>query len=331
MKILLIGWTQRKDIAGGAETVYSYLKKVFPKAELISVQELISKPVTSREAAEFMDKYYLDRYDGDMVIIRDAEIGGVLDTSEIPQFTIYGGPYKAISDLGIAKFKDNEWMTEGSKERKIGTKIAVSNFMKEEVEKIGVEIDEVVPNCVDTDIFKPVDNIHRAELRKKYGLPHHMRTGVWIGDDTQIKNFQMLLNQIEIFSSVFWILITKKEFHSPYANSKVFVNMEQKEVAELLSCGDFFYLTSPIESCGIAWLEAMSTNLPCIVSKTGYFWDYWDNRIGIQVDFNNFNQHADAIEKINLIPTSPREVILENKLDFKSWKKRWKELIEKYK
>jgi len=75
-------------------------------------------------------------------------------------------------------------------------------------------------------------------------------------------------------------------------------------------------------------IEAMSAGIPCILSKAGYFWDYWDKRIGIQVDSENFEEHAEAILKINTIKTDPRSIVFERGLDFKTWEKKWKEIIK---
>ena len=104
MKILLCNWSHRKNISGGVENRYVYLKQVFPEAELISYADLFNDGRTvienQIEAAKKMDEYYLKRYgeDKDILIIRDASVGGVLDTSHIPQITIFGNPYKSLSE-----------------------------------------------------------------------------------------------------------------------------------------------------------------------------------------------------------------------------------------
>ena len=109
---------------------------------------------------------------------------------------------------------------------------------------------------------------------------------------------------------------------------KVFSKVDSKTVSELVNCGDFFMLTSPIESCGIAFFEAMSCNVPCIISKAGYFYDFFDSRIAIQIkDSDNFIEHSDAIDKIDIIKTNPRQVIFDRKLDFNSFKERWRKIV----
>ena len=71
----------------------------------------------------------------------------------------------------------------------------------------------------------------------------------------------------------------------------------------------------------------MSCNVPCIVSKTGYFWDFWDKRIGCIIDYDSEIQHIEAVKCINKLKANPREVILEQGLDFETYKKRWRKLV----
>ncbi len=43
----------------------------------------------------------------------------------------------------------------------------------------------------------------------------------------------------------------------------------------------------------------MACNLPCIVSPTGYFYDFWDNRIGFKIQWNDLLVHVGAIKMID--------------------------------
>ena len=331
-QILLPNWTHRSDRAGGAETVYFYLKKVFPNAELISGTSLFSSK-KCQDLIKELDNYLIMRYKNNknMIVIRDAEFGGILDISMIPQIAVFGNPYKAISEqvleqLGIEAKVYDDWLIDFSKKINVKKKIATSNFMANEMKKVGLKTDYVIPNCVDTDVFKPVGD--KKTLRTTYTIPQDKKVGIWVGSDTPVKNFQMLSNLISCFQNIFWILVTKDNFKIPFENTKIFYNIDSKTLNDLHNCADFFILTSPIEGCGIAALEAMSANVPCILSKAGYFWDFWDKRIGLQVDWNNFDEHADAIQNIDKIKTNSREVILERKLDYTNWEKQWKEVVD---
>jgi len=91
----------------------------------------------------------------------------------------------------------------------------------------------------------------------------------------------------------------------------------------------FYILTSPIEGCNHTIFEAMACNLPVIVSPTGYFYDFWDNRIGFKIQWNDLLVHVGAIKVIDKIKNlNPRQVIIDRKLDLKTWEEKWKKLIK---
>jgi len=75
----------------------------------------------------------------------------------------------------------------------------------------------------------------------------------------------------------------------------------------------------------------MATNLPCIISKAGYFYDFWDERIGIQIkNPDDFEEHKKAIKSIFYKNINSRKVLIEQGLDYDTYKNRWKEIIKKY-
>jgi len=328
-RIILSNWTVREDCAGGCETVYGYLKRVFPQAELLSGRRFAKGSKDIIEMIAKTDQYLLSEYkkDKNILIIRDAEFGGVLDISMIPQIVLFQNPYKTINEKLVNI--NHPWIVKGyiNKVKKY-PKIATTNFIANEMKSNNLKPDYIVPNCVDLNLFKPKN---KKELRKKYHIPQNKRIGIWIGMSNIIKNFQMLLNLIEHQEDIFWILIAKDKFPTLASNTKTFHNQTHEQVSELLNCADFFMLTSPIEGCGLAAFEAMATNLPCILMRTGYFWDFWDDKIGISVDWRDFKAHVKAIQQINKIKTNSRKVLINQKLDYITWRNAWKSIVEEVK
>ncbi|GAG75589.1 unnamed protein product, partial [marine sediment metagenome] len=213
-KILLLDWTHRKDNAGGVQTQFSYLKRVFPDAELVATKKLFGGK-SYEEFLKKVDNYLINRYkeNKNLFIIRDAETAGILDISKIPQVTTFGNPYKSIRKLaqkthGIEIRPLSNWIDKTRENAKTTKKIAVSNYMAENIKRYGIKVDEVIPNCVDTDIFKPLNK--KQELRKKYKIPDNKRVAIWVGiaEPELVKNFQMLLNLISCYQDIFWILVT---------------------------------------------------------------------------------------------------------------------------
>ena len=328
--ILLCNWTHRHNIIGGTESRYAYLKQVFPDAELISYEDLFGKKKPEKpRVIEKIDKYYLKRYkeNKNILLIRDAEVGGVLDITKIPQITIFANPYRSIKKLFGQNIKYDECLLSP---KSVGKKVATSNFMKEDMKLCNLYPDEIISNPVDIDFFKPLWN-KKEELRKKYKIPRDKKVGIWVGSTNMIKNFQMITQMVDIFDNeIFWILVAKNETGTDDKRVKVFCNVDRNTIRDLYNCADFFILTSPIEGYGNAIFEAMACNLPCIVSPTGYFYDFWDNRVGFRIQWNDILVHIGAIKMIDKIKANPRQVIIDKKLDLKTWGEKWKKLVEEF-
>ena len=331
-KILLANWTHRHNVSGGTESRYSYLKQIFPEAELISCIDLFNDGKTKiknhEDLARKMDEYYIKRYEEDknIMIIRDASVGGVLDTSHIPQITMFANPYKSLGEF--FDFGSEYWkrLIELQKKAKNTVKVATSTFMKKDMKKNGLTPNKIISNPIDIDFFKP---LNKKELRKKYKIPNDKKVGIWVGaSDNPIKNIRMIFQLIGIVD-VFWIMVFKNDTKTNEKNVRVFHNVDKKTMRDLYNCADFFILTSPIEGYGMVTFEAMACDIPCIVSSAGYFYDFWDERIGLNIEWNDLLSHIGAIKIIDKIKTNPRQVIIDRKLDLKTWKEKWEKLVKK--
>ena len=343
-KILLANWTHRNNVVGGTESRYAYLNQIFPDAERISYADLFNNGgmviLNHLEAAKKMDEYYIKRHNEDknLLIIRDASVGGILDTSHIPQITMFANPYASLSEaFGFGRVY---WSTliELQKKAKSKIKVATSNFMKKDMAKIGLVPDEIISNPIDIDFFKQLSfaelSIDREpkkspkrRLRERYKIPTNRRIGIWVGDSGgQIKNINTIL-KLKKSPEVFWIMVTKSKIRVHKKNVAIFCNVNKETMRDLYNCADFFMLSSQIGGFGMATLEAMACELPCIISPAGYFHDFWDDRIGLKVACGDFQAHINAIRKINGIRTYPRDVIIERGLDLKTVKGKWEELV----
>ena len=155
---------------------------------------------------------------------------------------------------------------------------AVSRFLKEKTltnYNINKEI-EVIPNFVDTQVYKPMkdDCIKRRLAAKGEKILVHT---------SNFRQVKRVTDVIKIFD------IVQKEIQSKLLligdgpdrsecerltrqldlNDKVKFLGKQEGLVEILSCSDLFVIPSQSESFGLAALEAMACGLPVISSSVG--------------------------------------------------------------
>ena len=156
---------------------------------------------------------------------------------------------------------------------------AVSEFLKREtIRDFSVPEDriEVVPNFVDTRIYRPgLKPCHRATL-----APEGEKIVMHISNFRPVKRVE---DVIEVFASILKkipsrLVLVGDGPDRPRARLRVeelglqdrvaFLG-EYTPVQELLSCADLFLLPSESESFGLAALEAMACGSPVIASRVG--------------------------------------------------------------
>jgi glycosyltransferase involved in cell wall biosynthesis len=217
---------------------------------------------------------------------------------------------------------------------------------KVEMRSLGIQCHKVINNGVDMQLFRPRE---KDNLRKKYGVPANALVACWVGSSHPIKGIQVISELILKYPEVYWILVFKGQPgpRGPLIPSslaelvdrirRTFVNvtkrrimklkqLQPQQLSKIYAMSDFCVLPYLCEGNSHAVLEACSSNLPLITTKTGLFWDFWDDRIGVAVDKSrDVQEYCDAIAKIrgDLSAFGPRSVISEQKLDLESWSDTW--------
>lgn len=180
----------------------------------------------------------------------------------------------------------------------------------------------IIPVGVDQDLFRPMD---KAAMRMELGFGKE-RTGIFVGNFSEVKGWSKVRECIERFSDITWILVSKKEENFRASNVRTYNRISQEFLAKLLNCADFFIVGSPVETQCLAAIEACLCDVPVVMRNVGIFKDFTDEeraRAGIfGEDF------ISAINKLQESSFSPRQLVIEKKLTVKDSMERWLHLIE---
>jgi L-malate glycosyltransferase len=156
---------------------------------------------------------------------------------------------------------------------------AVSDYLKRETVRdfaVPAERIEVIPNFVDTDLFRPGrEPCHRASL-----APGGEQIVMHVSNFRTVKRVE---DVVEVFSRIRAKVPTRLVFvgdgpERPRAAQRaddlgvrdhVLFLGKHASVDELLPCADLFLLPSENESFGLAALEAMASGAPVVASNAG--------------------------------------------------------------
>ncbi len=155
---------------------------------------------------------------------------------------------------------------------------AVSKYLREttiSTYNIKREI-EVIPNFVDTEIFKPVKN---HQLRKKFA-PNDEKILIHVSNFRKVKRVQDVVRVFEIVRKKIpckLVLVgdgpERGDVENLCRTLKLYDDViflgKQEALNEILCSADVFILPSQTESFGLSALEAMSCGLPVIATNVG--------------------------------------------------------------
>jgi glycosyltransferase involved in cell wall biosynthesis len=358
MRFLLANWTSIDETKGGCESVFDDLRKLitgmgheakavsFDKAKVVMGLGMERKDMNffEAEASHVIDRYchqYLKLYPGTRII---SNAGVTNFWYKNPNTTnIFNDPYRTIVDrlLRLGVYGSPTYNKIGNicvlmqKEGGKGARnIAVSDFMADEMERIGVRPDRTIAHGVDTERFKPMD---KEKLRKKYGVPDGVPVVVWSKDFHPVAGFSIISHLVNKFQDVHWVLNFKyKQNYKPRLKNVTIVQPVGREVMpEIYNLGDFLINPSVTESFGLVPLEAMSCDIPCILSNTGLVWergmkkDIEERPYGILVDPWTSQSYEKAVEMMleDGRKYGPRKWVMNNGFTKERWERDWKGLI----
>lgn len=184
--------------------------------------------------------------------------------------------------------------------------VAISNVIADELIEHGASRDRIVriPNSVNTDLYRPVDNAQKEQLRGELGIVPEMIVGIYTGRLVHTKGLPMLLRcwrrVAERHGNVLLLLVGSGGvgIQNCERQLKDFVRENELEnvvrftgsvddVYRYLQASDFFVFPTEREAFGISIIEALACCLPVITTATGGVNDIvddGDNAIVVPVD-----------------------------------------------
>lgn len=160
---------------------------------------------------------------------------------------------------------------------------------------------EVIPNCVDTNLFKPCPNL---ELKTKLGIKNDDFTIAFVGGFIHRKGAKRVSDAINKLNdphikSIFIGQPFANDCEIPECEGIVFKGpVDHDEIPMYLNCADVFVLPTLKEGCCNAIVEALSVGLPVISSTGSFNDDIIDSSNSIRIDPLDIDEIAEAIKKI---------------------------------
>lgn len=143
--------------------------------------------------------------------------------------------------------------------------VTVSHGVRQEVKRYyGLE-GEVIPNSVDTTLFRRQD---KSRARETLGLPQDAKIGLFVGRSEFAKGFDIFLEVARSMREILFLVVGHDSINEP--NVRSIADVPHSQMPNMYSAADFFFLPSRYEGFNISVLEAVACGLPIVVSHAAY-------------------------------------------------------------
>lgn len=219
---------------------------------------------------------------------------------------------------------------------------AISPQVYAELKMLGVPEKNIclIPNGVETNLFKPVNHEAKEKLRSEFGIPQNYQVLLSTGNLTAIKNpiaLARIYPLIEEAHKDTCLVIAgqgplKEKVRKILQNKGVKVvflgHIDYKKMPDLYNCADVYIMTSFYEGLPLTLLEALSSGLPCIVSNVPSISSIVSEaKAGLVADFNN---ETEAAQKIIEFLSSNCSLYEENAREYAVKNHDWMGITKKY-
>ena len=326
MRIVLI--TPYEFYTGGVETVNSILINIFKEnghsVELITTDNfqynIYTKFMTKLVGLPFITSYRFKNIDKKYdIVIANGEFGYGIKHPKV--INLFHGSYKGYRDYLKKLWNKKQYFgfTKSAYIQKLSAKnhyvVTVSQFIKEILNSDSIEVNQVIPNCVDTELFREETNLQRNDYLF-VGAYNYYAKGFDILE-------QIADNKINIFC------VTNKK---PSDKLSWIENIDNSKMVHIYNQYKILIFPSRFEGLPMVPLEAMSCGLPIIMSNVGLGPEL--KKIIPEFVVEDYD-NCEYYKRIKLIENNYEEYskkarnYVEKYHSYQTYKKQWLELIER--
>jgi glycosyltransferase involved in cell wall biosynthesis len=302
---------------GGVEKFSDYLKKVFPDMRIFSYSGRRMPCILDEERIAFALGRSIKRehkkrqFD---IVFANGMFGWNL--GKIRSINIFHGGYKMLAEncfKGKSKVKHFIAASIHSRFEKRSSRnkvcVSVSENLKKDLEKHYNIRSKVIPNCVDTKVFKPVN---KEKVREGLGLPDK-ETILFVGRLEYCKGFDTLLEIAKKNPEKRFLCInptkTGDEGNLIYRTCK-----DANKMSRYYNVADKVVVPSRYESFSLVLLEALACNIPIFAN--------------LQIVPTELGGNVYSIKDLNLKKNPKTRDFVQKNFSFRVFEKNYKKLVK---
>lgn len=201
--------------------------------------------------------------------------------------------------------------------------VAVSKRVLDEVNSLYRLEGRVIANGVDTTAFRPMD---RVAMRGELGLPADATIGIFVGRPDYAKGYDIVLRVARQMPEVLFLVAGRTG--EPEGNVLPVGWIAHADMAQWYAASDFFFLPSRYEGCPFSTVEALSCNVPVVVSRDAFPFPEEPSTCGVVVDGSSDRACVEAIRAVlrGGDSYSPRRFVVP-RYSFETFRGTWRGLV----
>jgi len=201
--------------------------------------------------------------------------------------------------------------------------VAVSQPVLREVEAFYGFKGRLIPNAVDTNAFRPTDG---ASAREALGVPPDVPVGLFVGRPDRTKGYDILLEAARELPQVLFLVAGGHP--GKMANVWSLGHVPHDAMPRVYAASDFFFLPSRYEGFSLSLLEALSCDLPVVLSEPAWPLPEEPLQCGVVVRGESGRDFAQAIRLVLAARQqfSSREFILP-RCNFEVFERSWRGFV----